>query len=361
MKEKLSSIFQSDRIYTVLFFVLVILYTGLLLFYPSSGSSEKPSQAIQQFREAENIWQEQMATKDAMEQYIREHPGDAMLFMLLSLGVIFVFGAGFMLDLAFVFNPKLRQRFLQRASSITLEWPLILFFKVVVLWIVISLGISLLFALLTRAGLMPLNFNAFAVLHTTVMDFLCVALILYVIKGHKGTWRDLGFSLTLRQTFKEIGAGLFGYIAVLPIFFLVLLVLIFLANLFNYEPAPHPLVGIFLEEEKSNPVLVMYSVILASVIGPFIEEIFFRGFCYPILKHKWGIKWAMLLSSLFFALIHQNQFAFLPIFILGLSLAWLYEKRSNLVAPIALHLIHNSFFLAYFFAAKKVILDAGIS
>lgn len=354
------SLFQSDRIYTVLFFVLVILYTGLLLLYPSSGSSEKPSQAIQQFREAENIWQKQMATKDAMEQYIRKHPGDAIRFILLSLCVIFVFGAGLMLDLAFVFNPKLRQRLFGRAPLTSLEWPLTLFFKVVVLWIVISLVISLLFALLTRAGLAPLNFNAFAVLHTTVMDFLCVALILYVIKGYKGTWRDLGFSLTLKQTFKEIGAGLLGYIAVLPIFFLVLLVLIFFANIFDYEPAPHPIVGIFLEEDKSNPVLVFYSIILASFVGPFVEEIFFRGFCYPILKHKWGIKWAMLLSALFFALIHQNQFAFLPIFILGLGLAWLYEKRSNLVAPITLHLIHNSFFLAYFFVAKKMIFDVGI-
>lgn len=140
----------------------------------------------------------------------------------------------------------------------------------------------------------------------------------------------------------------------------MLLVLILLANLFAYEPPPHPLVGIFLEEEKNNPVLVIYSIFLASIVGPFIEEIFFRGFCYPILKYKWGIKWAMLLTALFFALIHQNQFAFLPIFILGLSLAWLYEKRANLVAPITLHLIHNSFFLAYFFVAKKVILDVGI-
>ena len=67
----------------------------------------------------------------------------------------------------------------------------------------------------------------------------------------------------------------------------------------------------------------------------------------------------MVLSSVFFAVIHYNQFAFLPIFILGLSLAYLYEKRGSLLAPIALHIIHNTIFIGYFFLAKQIVLPGG--
>ena len=116
---------------------------------------------------------------------------------------------------------------------------------------------------------------------------------------------------------------------------------------------------IFLEEEKRAPVLVLYSLFLAGIVGPIVEEIFFRGFFYPILKQKWGIAWAMVITSSAFAFIHQNQFAFWPIFLLGMALAYLYEKRRNIIAPITLHVVHNSLFLAYFFLAKQIILNSG--
>ena len=69
--------------------------------------------------------------------------------------------------------------------------------------------------------------------------------------------------------------------------------------------------------------------------------------------------WAMILTAFFFALIHQNLFAFFPIFILGLCLCYLYEKRGTLVPSIVLHLTHNLVFITYFFLAKKVLFGHG--
>ena len=57
----------------------------------------------------------------------------------------------------------------------------------------------------------------------------------------------------------------------------------------------------------------------------------------------------------FFAFIHQNLFAFFPIFVLGLGLAYLYEKRGTLVPSIALHIVHNGVFIGYFFLVKEVL------
>jgi len=105
--------------------------------------------------------------------------------------------------------------------------------------------------------------------------------------------------------------------------------------------------------------LIVYSLFLAGVMGPVVEEIFFRGFFYRIIREKWGVLWGMIVTSAAFALIHQNQFAFLPIFILGMALAYLYEKRDNFVAPITLHVVHNCLFLGYFFIAKQIISETG--
>jgi len=167
-----------------------------------------------------------------------------------------------------------------------------------------------------------------------------------------GDWQDLGFRGV--SLWKDLGVGLAGYLAVLPLFTLVLAALVVLAQLFAYEPPPHPLVEVFLEEERS-PGLVAYSIFLACVAGPFLEEIFFRGFCYPAFKKRWGSGWALVVSASFFGAIHQNVFAFWPIFVLGLVLGYLYEKRGTLVPSIALHIVHNSIFIAYFFLAKEVL------
>jgi len=131
-----------------------------------------------------------------------------------------------------------------------------------------------------------------------------------------------------------------------------------LVQMLSYEPPPHPLVEVFLAEERS-PGTIAYSLFLACVAGPLFEEIFFRGFCYPAFKKRWGTGWALVLSAAFFSAIHQNLFAFLPVFILGLGLGYLYEKRGTLVPSIALHVIHNTVFIAYFFLAKEVLMRAG--
>ena len=103
------------------------------------------------------------------------------------------------------------------------------------------------------------------------------------------------------------------------------------------------------------PLLIYYSLFLAALFGPIFEEIFFRGFCYPILKRRIGVPLSMVTTAAFFALIHENSFAFLTIFVLGLGLVYLYEKRGSLVAPLTMHITHNVVFLSYFFFTKEIL------
>jgi membrane protease YdiL (CAAX protease family) len=54
--------------------------------------------------------------------------------------------------------------------------------------------------------------------------------------------------------------------------------------------------------------------------------------------------------SILFGLIHFNLATFLPLFVMGVMLARLYETTGNLLAPITLHCIFNAVnFLLFFF------------
>jgi membrane protease YdiL (CAAX protease family) len=79
----------------------------------------------------------------------------------------------------------------------------------------------------------------------------------------------------------------------------------------------------------------------AAILAPIAEEIFFRGFLYAGLRARIGVLGAMVTSTLFFTALHFSLDAFIPIFILGLCLAFLYEKTGSLYPSIILHASNN--------------------
>ncbi|MFA5038908.1 MAG: CPBP family intramembrane glutamic endopeptidase [Candidatus Omnitrophota bacterium] len=84
------------------------------------------------------------------------------------------------------------------------------------------------------------------------------------------------------------------------------------------------------------------------MLGPFLEELFFRGCLYSALRGRMNFVPAMLISSFIFALLHGYFFLFFYVFLVGLSLARLYEKTQALVAPLSFHMLNNLVVLALF-------------
>ncbi len=82
-------------------------------------------------------------------------------------------------------------------------------------------------------------------------------------------------------------------------------------------------------------------VVLACVVAPFFEETFFRGFLFQGFSRSWGIPVGALVSAAVFALSHQQFDIFVPLFALGLALAWVYWVTHSLWGSIALHAVYN--------------------
>ncbi len=95
------------------------------------------------------------------------------------------------------------------------------------------------------------------------------------------------------------------------------------------------------------------ALIVVAVIAPVAEELFFRGFLYAGLRKRAGVVGAMLISSVFFTALHLSIGLFIPIFVLGLFLAWLYEYTGSLYPGIFLHAANNGIALAILFVLQS--------
>ena len=84
------------------------------------------------------------------------------------------------------------------------------------------------------------------------------------------------------------------------------------------------------------------SIALAAVVvAPICEEIVYRGFLYNMLKRYCARTIAILLSALFFSIIHGAFAQVLPLMIFGCVQCVLYDKARSLWLPMTLHAIYN--------------------
>ena len=87
-----------------------------------------------------------------------------------------------------------------------------------------------------------------------------------------------------------------------------------------------------------------------AVAVPIAEELLFRGVLYGWLRARWGAVRGGMLSAVVFALMHPPGGA-LQIFLVGLVLAWLYERSGSLWPSMVLHGCNNGVGFVLLYAA----------
>lgn len=85
--------------------------------------------------------------------------------------------------------------------------------------------------------------------------------------------------------------------------------------------------------------------LLATLVAPFGEEAFFRGFVFAGISGRYGRIWGAVVSAGLFALAHLQPSTYIPVFALGLLLAWLYVRTSSLWPAIIVHSGYNGLVL----------------
>jgi hypothetical protein len=97
------------------------------------------------------------------------------------------------------------------------------------------------------------------------------------------------------------------------------------------------------------------SIFTIAIVAPVFEEMIFRGFLQKFLEEKWQDPTrAILVTSLFFTLVHMNPFWAIQIYLLGIVLGFLAWKTGSIIPGIILHALNNGLAL-FFFKAKDSI------
>ena len=184
-----------------------------------------------------------------------------------------------------------------------------------------------------------------AVLSASAVASIVIAgtLLGWLSARHPG-WQDiLGFPR--REWWAEIRSSIGFGLALYPaIVFVVGVILALLLGVISGEPVEAP------EQVPSEPstATVFVTVVYGMVIAPLSEELFFRGVLFRAVRDRYGLVSGLLASGVGFGLIHfldadwQDALLLIGVmFFNGIALAWWYERRGTIVAPIVAHVVFN--------------------
>jgi membrane protease YdiL (CAAX protease family) len=106
-------------------------------------------------------------------------------------------------------------------------------------------------------------------------------------------------------------------------------------------------------QRPSSLILIM---VFSVTLGPLMEELFYRGFLYPVLKRQFGVAAGILGTALPFGLMHFAQYgnswaSVLLIFVVGVVLAVVREWKNSLGASFLVHVAYNGTISMLMFAA----------
>jgi hypothetical protein len=217
------------------------------------------------------------------------------------------------------------------------KWSIVLG---ILLYLVGQLSVS---PLLIRAGVISsseLNaasgttFTAATFWLLIVANILSVALIVaLVLSFYKEKLSSLGL-----KTKKLPKALLYGVVGFVVAYILADIIVAYpIQQHFGVDPTQQAL-------SQSATVSGLLPLILLSavIIAPIAEEIVFRGYLYKAFRDRFKPWYAIIMSAALFSAIHLEPLAAVPLFVIGVVLAYVYEKTDNLMAPIALHMLNNA-------------------
>jgi membrane protease YdiL (CAAX protease family) len=146
-----------------------------------------------------------------------------------------------------------------------------------------------------------------------------------------------------RGLLREVGAGVVGYVAGLPIFgcgvVLTLLLVTLLQHLQGDADPTHPIVN---EAGQGGVAAALALYALAAVWAPVVEETLFRGAFYHHLRSRLGPISTGLVVAFVFAVVHPQGLGAVPALMsLAVVFALIREWRGSIVASATAHALHN--------------------
>jgi membrane protease YdiL (CAAX protease family) len=343
-------------LYACLLAVVVTVYGGLLItgLRPDRASTnDQPAIEAVEATPAQPAapWQTQINRERAIKT-LKERPGLAVLIGLWSSVALGLVATGLMMSWSIAVKRRLPPIFDGPARALPV-WKLGELIRIVLLVAFVLALLPFVHVSLTAWSSMRLiDDHLWSLVAMLVLEGWFVLVVWAFAAGKsKGLLALLGMSR--RTALRSIRQGLAGYAAVFPWIFALLFVVVRACQAIGLEPPVEEIHKLLFE--RQGPLVLGLTLVLACVVGPAIEELFFRGVLFAALRSRTS-KWvAMLASGALFALVHTNIVGFVPIMALGCFLAALYERTGSLLSPIAVHVFHNTLLVGIGLSVKELL------
>jgi hypothetical protein len=166
------------------------------------------------------------------------------------------------------------------------------------------------------------------------------ATLVWVLVLHRAHFPALG--LTSRRPWRDLAYGLGAGVGLYA--FIILIVaplLLFLASLLFGDVAPPDQARLLLPP-RPDAFEATVAAVGAIVGAPLGEELFFRGLLYRSLRRRFRFSVSAMVSAAAFGLVHLPPLVIPLMFVVGMVLAYVVERRGSLVASIAAHMAFNA-------------------
>ncbi len=178
---------------------------------------------------------------------------------------------------------------------------------------------------------------ALSMVFSQIFVLLCVIYLLYLTKlspgallGPKPAWPLLRRSMLV--AFPLMAMSIVGnYVLYLPLSYLIPKFVDWC--LFCRPPMIIP------SADYADISANILNFLVIVLIGPVVEEFFFRGLLLTRWSLKWNVRRAMIGSSLVFALLHPDNFV--GAFLIGYVMSIFYISTKSLFIPIGVHMANN--------------------
>jgi membrane protease YdiL (CAAX protease family) len=145
--------------------------------------------------------------------------------------------------------------------------------------------------------------------------------------------RALGFRSV--RLLVVLGAGVGGLAAI----YLTGILYSLLADLLHFSVQTN--IDIVLKSAEAAPYTAVAILIVAVMVAPFCEEVFFRSFLFQGLRLRMSIWLAVVLSAIIFGIGHGDPGSLVLLVVIGLILAILRWRTRSIWPGIALHTLNN--------------------
>jgi membrane protease YdiL (CAAX protease family) len=122
-----------------------------------------------------------------------------------------------------------------------------------------------------------------------------------------------------------------------------------------WNPAWFGALGFAEQAIRPSGVAGLFVLVSSVVVAPVAEELVFRGFLLNLWRHRWGLRWGIVLSSLAFGAAHFQYTLFAAA--MGVLLCIVYLRFGTLWQGTILHSLYNlvagPFGLSIWFVGKS--------